>query len=500
MRSLIFLILVCNTSPGFCQAVIRGIIESEQPVSVSLFNPYESRYYNHSTVTKSLVVNSHDTFTLQVEVKNPVIVKIVLDSEPVYVWTAPNDTISFKASVFGTTVPKDFAWVRFQHANSTGQWLFNQIYSYPYPMSKYFPVQDLLKEDLVYSDVKKALAKIIMRATYPFDSLYEKNEISAQFRDGIKTNLRALLLKEFLKPFERGNSKILNRWGVSRDSVYALAFQLQNPDDKALLQGVLSHQFAESKLYFKAFKEEKANSIGELKDSILNRGGVQLKLSKTFTKYLQATPDQQEYLWGNMLLSVAELFPTAISHDDLLIFDSYFPASFYSSILEKKYPSIAGKRNTVVNENYPPANIHYVAPEINDLNSLFKKALNGKRLYVDIWATWCVPCRKEFKYYGAIDTFLIAHNIEKLFISIDNSANKNLWKQTVETYDLSGNHLLVSKELYEDIKKLVFKNVDFTIPKYLIVDEKGDILSFDAERPSSASKLQAQFKQLFKLK
>lgn len=125
---------------------------------------------------------------------------------------------------------------------------------------------------------------------------------------------------------------------------------------------------------------------------------------------------------------------------------------------------------------------------LNDLTNYFK----GQSLFIDLWASWCLPCRQEFSYRNnSVDSFLHKHKIVPLFISIDFPIAKGAWESLIYKYQLTGYHLLAEQKLYNDLKRKVYKNEAMEIPRYIIV-KNGKIVELNAFRPSDSQKLLKQ--------
>ncbi len=135
-------------------------------------------------------------------------------------------------------------------------------------------------------------------------------------------------------------------------------------------------------------------------------------------------------------------------------------------------------------------NVNFIAgaDNINSLEELLGN-FNGQNLYIDIWATTCPPCLKEFAYYSDLYRFLSLNDISILYISLDKTSEMEHWKKTINKYNLIGYHILANKKLEADIKA---KTKMFGLPWYCIKDRNGNLSKEFIFRPSSKENLHEQ--------
>jgi len=56
----------------------------------------------------------------------------------------------------------------------------------------------------------------------------------------------------------------------------------------------------------------------------------------------------------------------------------------------------------------------------------------------------------------------------------------------IKYYRLTGNHVRANNELKEDLRRILGR---YGIPRYIFIDEKGNIVNDDAPRPSDPMEL-----------
>ena len=109
-----------------------------------------------------------------------------------------------------------------------------------------------------------------------------------------------------------------------------------------------------------------------------------------------------------------------------------------------------------------------------------------------MWATWCGPCKAEFKHNDQLGELLDKYEVEKIFVSIDRERDKQKWKDDIKYFGLKGTHILANQEFKDDFaQNYSIHPGGFAIPQYLYVNEKGEVVSSDAPRPSDSAELEA---------
>jgi len=116
--------------------------------------------------------------------------------------------------------------------------------------------------------------------------------------------------------------------------------------------------------------------------------------------------------------------------------------------------------------------------------------LKGKYVYIDVWATWCGPCLAEIPYLKEVEKAYHGKNIEFVSLSIDEPKDYDKWKTMIKEKELGGIQLLADKAWQSEF----VKNYRISgIPRFILIDPKGNIITPDAPRPSKK-----ELKELFK--
>ncbi|PRZ28153.1 TlpA family protein disulfide reductase [Flavobacterium granuli] len=109
------------------------------------------------------------------------------------------------------------------------------------------------------------------------------------------------------------------------------------------------------------------------------------------------------------------------------------------------------------------------------------KDLRGSYVFIDVWATWCGPCKYEMPFIGKVEKEFHGKNIKFVSISVDRLKDEQKWRDMIKAQGLSGIQLLADKEI--DSKFIASYYIQ-GIPRFILLDKEGKIINADTPRPS----------------
>ncbi|MBI9057206.1 MAG: TlpA family protein disulfide reductase [Labilibaculum sp.] len=95
---------------------------------------------------------------------------------------------------------------------------------------------------------------------------------------------------------------------------------------------------------------------------------------------------------------------------------------------------------------------------------------------IDVWATWCGPCKAESPYYEKIAEKYKGDKIKFISISID--TNIKAWEKYLAKHEKTSEQLICNRTEFE---KYVLQGV----PRFMVIDKEGKIIDVFAPAPSN---------------
>lgn len=191
----------------------------------------------------------------------------------------------------------------------------------------------------------------------------------------------------------------------------------------------------------------------------------------------------------------AYLFKYAITdkEDDLPeIFEDFqgkFSTSEYINHLEPYISVMREKeKRTLTNKMILIEN-----PEIfktfEDVLDLFK----GQTVLLDMWGTWCGPCRSEMALNSdSIKSHFKDKEVKFLYIANFDTNQVEKWTELIAYYNLTGTNILASTELTKDIMTKVERS---SYPTYIIIEKDGTFELSETKYPMDRNVLIRQLER-----
>ena len=195
-------------------------------------------------------------------------------------------------------------------------------------------------------------------------------------------------------------------------------------------------------------------------------------------QYMQAQLIYEDEFQGSKTPSIPQLYET---------YRAEFPNSPFLNVLEPGVKeNLRFQNSRITDKDYHILTCDSTITSLEDAVKPFK----GKVVYIDVWATWCGPCLKEFQYLPGLKEK--AHNMDVvyLYISIDRPEERKKWEKTIAYHQLKGYHLLVNEKLGKSLyTELGNERQILSIPCFVIIDKTGKIVIRHAAAPSEPEKV-----------
>lgn len=295
--------------------------------------------------------------------------------------------------------------------------------------------------------------------------------------DGYRKTMSATGNKPFINFYE---AKLVER-ELIYNYLYPYLYLRDNgvvPTDAAYDQFIAENKLAE-------YSDEEFTAIMSMLISCVATMDVDMLQMMKIAEKTTANVDWNSYLMTSLLMNRLKLMgPNGLD-------EAY---KYYRSVVtnENYYNQIAA--------DYEAASklaIGAPAPEIEFVDANGKKFsladLKGRALYIDFWASWCGPCREEIPHLAKLVEEVGNNDPDILCVSISIDDSEVPWKKLIEKDKPAWPQYLAT----EAGQKSISEDYQISgIPRFILIDKSGKIITVNAPRPSQLDK--ASLKALLK--
>ncbi|UYQ94491.1 redoxin family protein [Chitinophaga horti] len=354
--------------------------------------------------------------------------------------------------------------------------------------------------DSSFANNEALLRKDIDSVMAPFKTLLAGKQMEQAFYDHVYDHVRAFYANVMLSvaysyvgkavPYKDSIGYDAAKWAQINE-YFQRAFAIADPHDLRLqkVNTVYWYTFTNINLYLKYIKPAHDGTLVPFSPD-------EPEYQRQYDIVSRFRDPEREFQTAN-LLSFAMLQG---SRDKQLLgwyetFNDMYPNNPYAARLAPGVAAVRDYQDKIAQDFKPGQKFLEDAASVNTIAELGAR-FKGKTIYLDLWASWCGPCKAEFAYTGDVKKFLAEKGGTTLYLSIDNEGAEKKWKEAIKYYNLEGYHLRASEKLSEDIRRQFGKNGSLSIPRYAIIKD-GELVVNDAKRPSAGKALIDQLAPYF---
>jgi thiol-disulfide isomerase/thioredoxin len=357
----------------------------------------------------------------------------------------------------------------------------------------------LYRQHSVFANNKQRIMNLLDSCVQPFDQLHKDHKISKPFYAYVKSLINnyytALLASTLVQPIR---SAVYNKDSAGYDatSLHRLdgevqeAMKMINLTDPATvmtdtyLEYLYFYQYMYLGYHLPLMKGEPVVKGTDNGENIFIRMEIDLT-KEPIREYTLALYLKTMLIENRFQIYIPDLYKEFVGQ---------YPHSRYINLLaagidKVKDYYVQSKKELTFDQRFV-SNYDSIAT-IEELLSHFK----DKVIYIDMWATWCGPCKEQFGFKKDIDPFFKSKGVEVVYISLDRGYDKQKWVDMIKYYNLDGYHVLASEKLAGDIYKTFGKRNTLMIPRYVIC-KNGKVILKDAKRPQDKTALIKQIESV----
>ena len=473
-------LFACQNSKN--KIIILGEITGEIPEKVEYTNPING--ICNWWFTKSVFPDSLGKFQIEITSEEAIFIKIrisyteqgTLIAEPGKIYTVRFD-LNDKKYAFSVT-----------DKSSIVQQTYNKL---PYPEHIQVGAREFLR-DTIATKIKETIEQRRTAEISEFEKMLSEGVISKDVFGLVKTDRNCyydavLATVAWIKDLMAMQGRE-NVFPKDFKNLWEETFKQPLFSNPGIVKSPWFPFYAESYVYF----QEYINGIFTKEKLEILRETNQLEKYRVSKAKEYLPPEVCEDYLAHYLYE--ESFQERYQKELIGLFDDFktqYPESEYFPYITPHIDEIIRFYKTADSEFSEKTKFVEAYQKLNTLSEI-AKALPPGKIYVDVWATWCGPCKAEFEHKEQLKTLLQQNDTQMLYISIDRDQDSTQWKNMIKFYNLEGFHLRANKEVEAELREIFDKGGSISIPWYILMGSDGKILKKHASRPSQIDELEKE--------
>lgn len=159
--------------------------------------------------------------------------------------------------------------------------------------------------------------------------------------------------------------------------------------------------------------------------------------------------------------------------------------TMFQFLRDKGKTGFYGRELTKTMDKLKSVEVGYTAPDFTLADSSGKKytlrAVPSKYILLDLWASWCGPCKAEIPFMKKAYEKFHGKGFEIVSVSVD--AKREAWLAALNQFQMPWIHLIETEHTVSNLYHFP------TIPKTILMDQQGKIIATDLRGDALDEKL-----------
>lgn len=173
-------------------------------------------------------------------------------------------------------------------------------------------------------------------------------------------------------------------------------------------------------------------------------------------------------------------------------FKAQFATSRYTKAIDAQLATL--KQLLAQNQNNEKIQIFKGYEQSSSIYDIIKTQ-KGKVVYLDIWGTWCGPCKDELYHLPNLKARFKDKDVVFVYLDMDEDEREAIWQEHIKISAMTGVHLRKNRQTIQPFWNELLADVadkSQSYPRYFIFDKAGKLAIPNALRPSQGDELYQQ--------